>query len=63
MVFDVRVGLAVLPLSLSPSLLQGNIDFQLDHDKLEMDQWSHLSEDFELPRRVTFLRKIPVLGK
>lgn len=54
---------------LSPFILcvgssrQGNMDFQLDHDELEMDQWSHLSKDFRLPKRLAFLRKIPIMGK
>lgn len=39
------------------------MDFQLDHDELEMDQWSHLSKDFRLPKRLAFLRKIPIMGK
>lgn len=39
------------------------MDFQLDHDELEMDQWSHLSKDFQLPKRLAFLRKIPIVGK
>lgn len=46
-----------------PSSRQGNMDFQLDHDELEMDQWSHLSKDFRLPKRLAFLRKIPIMGK
>eukprot|EP00903_Cladosiphon_okamuranus_P022319 g20525.t1 len=48
--------------SMGLRVLKGNMDFQLDQDQLEMDQWSHLSKDFQLPQRLAFLRKIPIVG-
>ncbi|CAM9702894.1 unnamed protein product, partial [Ectocarpus sp. 8 AP-2014] len=49
--------------SMGLRVLKENMDSQLDHDELEMDQWSHLSTAFRLPRSMAILRKIPLVGK
>ncbi|CBN76096.1 hypothetical protein Esi_0304_0019 [Ectocarpus siliculosus] len=49
--------------SMGLRVLKENMDSQLDHDELEMDQWSHLSTAFRLPTSMAILRKIPLVGK
>ncbi|CAN0042863.1 unnamed protein product [Scytosiphon promiscuus] len=48
--------------SMGLRVLKESMDAQLDYDDHEMDQWTHLSDSFQLPTQLASLRKIPVVG-